>query len=139
MHAVISKPVLNEPQVWADVAAYLGKLPMLRRPERGSGRKVELEQGAAIYTQRCIECHAADALGDDDGFVPALRSQHYTYLVTQLRSLAAAHPRNVDPEFMGFIDTLQPRYIEAVADYLSRLSGPVSDRTKLRDDGTLRN
>lgn len=137
MHAVISQAALNEPQVWADVAAYVAQLPAVRRPERGNGRRIK--QGAAIFAEQCAECHAADARGDADGFVPALRGQHYSYLVGQLRGLAASHRSNVDPEFMGFIEQLQAAQIAAVADYLARLRGPVQDRAQLRDDGAVRN
>jgi cytochrome c553 len=77
MHAVISKAALNEPQAWVDVAAYLSRLPTVRQPEQGSGRT--FGQGAAIFAQNCVECHADDAHGDEDGFVPALRGQHYSY------------------------------------------------------------
>jgi hypothetical protein len=38
-----------------------------------------------------------------------------------------------------FIDSLDTDEMTAVADYLSRLRGPVRDRAQLLDDGTLRN
>lgn len=76
--------------------------------------------------------------GNDDGSVPSLRDQHYAYLVRQMRSLAASHRLNVDADLIRFIDSLDTEEMTAVADYLSRLRGPVRDRAKLRDDGKLR-
>jgi cytochrome c553 len=137
MHAVVSRAALNEPQAWADVAAYLSQLPAARFPETADGNGVEL--GEAIFQEQCASCHEEDARGDDDGFVPSLRDQHYSYLVRQTRALAASHRHNVDADLIRFIDSLDTEEITAVADYLSRLSGPVRDRAKLRDDGKLRN
>jgi cytochrome c553 len=135
MHAVVARAALNEPQAWADVAAYLSHLPAARFPETADGAGVEL--GEAIFQEQCASCHEEDARGDDDGFVPSLRDQHYSYLVRQMRSLAASHRLNVDADLVRFIDSLDTDEITAVADYLSRLRGPVRDRTKLRDDGKL--
>lgn len=137
MHTVVSKAALNEPQPWADLAGYLSQLPFARFPETADGEGVEL--GEAIFQEQCASCHEEDARGDDDGFIPSLRNQHYSYLVRQMRSLAASHRLNVDADLVRFIDSLDTEEITAVADYLSRLRGPVRDRAKLRDDGTLRN
>src|SRR5262245_31971558 len=82
MHAVVSKAALNEPQVWADLAAYLSQLPVVRLPETSDGQGVEL--GEAIFQEQCASCHEEDARGDDDGFIPSLRDQHYSYLVRQM-------------------------------------------------------
>lgn len=136
MHAVVARSALNEPQAWADVAAYLSQLPAARFPETADGKGVEL--GAAIFQEQCASCHEEDARGDDDGFVPSLRDQHYSYLVRQTRGLAASHRLNVDVDLVRFIDSLDTEEITAVADYLSRLRGSVRDRAKLRDDGNLR-
>jgi cytochrome c553 len=136
MHAVVARAALNEPQAWADVAAYLSRLPAAPFPETADGEGVEL--GEAIFREQCASCHEEDARGDDDGFVPSLRDQHYSYLVRQTRALAASHRLNVDADLVRFIDSLDTEEITAVADYLSRLRGPVRDRAKLRDDGKLR-
>ncbi|HKQ12705.1 MAG TPA: c-type cytochrome [Steroidobacteraceae bacterium] len=136
MHAVVSKAEINEPQEWSDLAGYVSQLPFARFPETSDGTGVEL--GEAIFQEQCASCHEEDARGDDDGFIPSLRNQHYSYLVRQMRSLAAAHRLNVDADLVRFIDSLDTEEMTAVADYLSRLRGPVRDRTKLLDDGTLR-
>jgi cytochrome c oxidase cbb3-type subunit 3 len=137
MHAVVARAALSEPQVWADVAAYLTELPAVAFPETADGEGVEL--GEAVFHEQCAACHEEDARGDNDGFVPSLRDQHYSYLVRQMRSLAASHRLNVDPDLVRFIDSLDTEEMTAVADYLSRLRGPARDRAKLRDDGKLRN
>jgi cytochrome c553 len=137
MHAVVSKAALNEPQVWADLAGYLSQLPVVRFPETADGKGVEL--GEAIFQEQCASCHEEDARGDDDGFIPSLRDQHYSYLVRQMRSLAASHRLNVDADLVRFLDSFETDEMTSVADYLSRLRGPVRDRAKLRDDGNLRN
>ena len=136
MHAVVARAALNEPQAWADVAAYLSQLPAAQFPETADGEGVEL--GEAIFQEQCASCHEEDARGDDDGFVPSLRDQHYSYLVREMRALAASHRLDVDADLVRFIDSLDTDEMTAVADYLSRLRGPVRDRAKLRDDGKLR-
>ena len=136
MHAVVGRSPLNEPQSMADVAAYLSHLPALGAPETADGAGVEL--GEAVFQEQCASCHEEDARGDDDGFVPSLRDQHYSYLVRQMRALAASHRLNVDADLVRFIDSLDTEEMTAVADYLSRFRGPVRDRAKLRDDGKLR-
>jgi cytochrome c553 len=137
MHAVVSKAALNEPQAWADLAGYLSQLPPVRFPETADGKGVEL--GEAIFHEQCASCHEDDARGDDDGFIPSLRDQHYSYLVRQIRSMAASHRLNVDADLVRFLDSFDTDEITSVADYLSRLRGPARDRAKLRDDGNLRN
>ena len=98
-----------------------------------------MELGEAIFHEQCASCHEEDARGDDDGFIPSLRDQHYSYLVRQMRSLAASHRLNVDADLVRFLDSFETDERTSVADYLSRLRGPVRDRAKLRDDGNLRN
>jgi cytochrome c553 len=135
MHKVMSRAALNEPQVWSDVAAYLNGLPANRTPETGDGTGFKL--GEAIFREQCSSCHEEDARGDDDGFVPSVRNQNYSYLLRQMRSLATWHRHNVDADLVRFLDSLEADELTAVADYLSRLHGPTRDRSKLRDDGTV--
>jgi len=135
MHSVVSRAALAEPQVWSDVAAYLNGLPVVRFPETGDGQGVEL--GEAIFQEQCAACHEEDARGDDDGFVPSLRNQHYSYLVRQVRSLASWHRSSVDADLVRYLDSLDTDELTSVADYLSRLRGPTRDRLRMHDDGTV--
>ena len=134
MHAVISQPRLRQAQAWADIAAYLNEREPLPSPETGTGKDLEL--GEAIFGEQCAACHEEDGRGDDDGFVPSLRNQHYSYIVRQVENLAQWHRRNVDEDFIRFLASFDETERMAVADYLSRLRGPTRDRTKLNDDGT---
>jgi cytochrome c553 len=137
MHAVVSQAALTEPQEWADLAAYINGLQPLRFPETGDGTGIEL--GEAIFQEQCSSCHDEDAGGDDDGFVPSLRNQHYAYLLQQMRGIAAWHRHSVDEELARFLDSLESDELTSIADYLSRLRGPPRDRTKMREDGTVGN
>jgi cytochrome c553 len=134
MHAAVSLPGLREPQAWADIAAYLNARPAASSPEKGDGKDLEL--GEAIYGEQCASCHGEDGRGDDDGFVPSLRNQHYRYIVKQMANFADWHRRNVDEDLVRFLASFDEQERMAVADYLSRLRGPVRDRAKLNDDGT---
>lgn len=135
MHKVVADPALKEPQAWADIAGYLNGLRPARFPATGDGKGLEL--GEAIFQEQCASCHEQDARGDDDGFVPSLRDQHYSYLVRQTRSIASWHRLNVDEDLVRFLDSLDTEELTAVADYLSRLRGPTRDRTRMNDDGTV--
>jgi cytochrome c553 len=136
MHKVVSRPALAEPQVWADISGYLSGLTATRFPETGDGKGIEL--GEAIFQEQCASCHEEDGRGDDDGFVPSLRNQHYSYLVRQTRSIGSWHRLNVDADLVRFLDSLDSDELTAVADYLSRLRGPTRDRAQLLDNGTVR-
>jgi cytochrome c553 len=135
MHRVVGRPGLSEPQVWADIAGYLSGLAPLKFPQTGDRSGVEL--GEAIFHEQCASCHEEDARGDDDGFVPSLRDQHYSYLVRQIRNIGAWHRTNVDADFARFMGSLDVDELTAVADYLSSMRGPTRDRARLNDDGTI--
>ena len=134
MHEAIARARLSEPQQWVDLATYLNSLPVTRFQETGAGDGVEL--GEAIYQEQCASCHEEDGRGDDDGFVPSLRNQHYSYLLREMRGLSGWQRHNVDADLVHFLDSLDPEELTSVADYLSRMHGPVRDRTQLDNDGT---
>lgn len=133
MHRVVAQEEVSEPQEWADITAYINGLRPLRSQQYGDGKDVSL--GEAAYQQWCASCHGADARGDDDGFAPSLRNQHYAYLLHQMRELATGHRANVEPELVLFLDSLEAEEMRGLADYLSRMQGPVADRARMRDDG----
>ncbi len=137
MHGVVSQPELADEQAWADLSGYINSLPRASFPQTGDGRGVEL--GEAIFQEQCASCHEEDARGDDDGFVPSLRDQHYSYLVRQMRTIGAWHRLNVDADLVRFLDSLDTEEATAVADYLSRMRGPVKDRERMNSDGTVNN
>lgn len=135
MHKVVSRQALQKPQTWVDLAAYLNNVPLIGAAQNGDGKHLILGEG--IFHEQCASCHSHDARGDADGFVPSLRSQHYPYLVAQIHGLAAGRRHNVDENLMRFFKSLEVDDIAAVADYLSRLQGPGSDRKKMRNDGVV--
>jgi hypothetical protein len=45
---------------------------------------------------------------------------------------------DLDPDLIRFIEGMEIRELTAVADYLSRLRGPLRDYLKLRDDADSR-
>jgi cytochrome c553 len=135
MHAVVTRADISEPQEWADVAAYVNGLRPIKRPQRGDGRYLAL--GEKIFREHCSSCHEADARGDDEGFVPSLRNQHYTYLLNEIRTIARWHTRDFDEDLVQFFNSLDEDEMTGLADYLSRQHGPVRDRARLRDDGAV--
>lgn len=137
MHVVVSKPALADEQAWADLSGFLNSLPRASFPQTGDGRGLEL--GEAIFQEQCASCHQEDGRGDDDGFIPSVRDQHYSYLVRQMRSIASWHRLDVDENLVRYLDSLDTEETTAVADYLSRMRGPVQDHDKLNDDGTVNN
>lgn len=118
MHTVVLQPFVDEPQTWADIATYLSSIPVMPNAEIGDGASLQL--GAAMYQKQCASCHGADARGREDGYVPSLRNQHYSYLVWQMRSVAAARRLHVHPDVVRLLDSLSANEVAAIADYLSR-------------------
>ena len=137
MHAVVSKQALADEQAWADLSGYLNSLPRASFPQTGDGRGLEL--GEAIFQDQCASCHQEDGRGDDDGFIPSVRDQHYSYLVRQMRTIASWHRLNVDADLVRYLDSLDTEETTAVADYLSRMRGPVQDHERMNNDGTTNN
>lgn len=135
MHGVVSQKAIAQPQVWADVATFLSNLAPLTSPVTGNGKQLEL--GEAIFQDQCASCHEDDARGDDDGFVPSLRNQHYSYLVHQIRNISTWHRANVEEDLVRFLDSLPTDETFAVADYLSRTRTPVRDRSVMQPNGIL--
>lgn len=135
MERVIAHATLREPQTWVDIAAYLNNLPVTPRVQTGDGSDVALGRG--IFHEQCSSCHRGDAHGDAEGFIPSLRNQHYSYLVTQLRKLAEGSRHNVDEDLVRFWRSLEDRDVRATADYLSRLTGPAVVHKTMRHDGTV--
>lgn len=133
MHAVLAQKEVSEPQEWADLTAYLNGIQPVAKPQTGTGEMLSL--GEASYQQWCASCHEADARGDDEGFVPSLRNQHYAYLLHQMRELANGHRFNIEADLVLFLDSLDTDEMKGLADYLSRMHGPTRDRTRMSDDG----
>jgi cytochrome c553 len=135
MHRTVTTKAMNDQQSWIDVASFINQLPPTRTMQKGTGANLLL--GEAIFREQCSSCHEEDARGDDDGFIPSLRNQHYSYLLRQMRSLANGHRRNIDPDLDLFLASIKDDEMQATADYLSRLRGPTRDRQKMRPNGVV--
>jgi cytochrome c553 len=135
MHKVVSREAVSEPQSWADLALHLNGLPPSKHAATGDGKHLSL--GKESYEQFCRSCHEEDGRGDDDGFVPSLRNQHYRYLLKEMRNLAAGHRFDVEEDLAQSFRNLTGDEMQGLADYLSRMQGPVRDRTRMKNDGTV--
>jgi cytochrome c553 len=118
-----------------DIASFLNRLPRSGRAQSGEGARLAL--GRAIFREQCASCHAGDAHGDNDGFVPSLRNQHYTYLLDQMHKLGQGSRHNVDENLARFLGNFDDEDMRAIADYLSRLRGPGAVHPVMRLDGVV--
>jgi cytochrome c553 len=121
MHRTVARKALTTPNALRDVTAYLGTLPPNPEPERGDGKQLAL--GKRGYEGLCAFCHGARGEGDEEHATPALRGQHYSYLLAQTRLIAAGHRYAVDIGIADTIGVLPYDYLTAIADYASRLQG----------------
>ena len=121
MHRQVARADLVTPQAMHDLAAFLSALPPLTDPQLGDGRQLIL--GGRIYKSVCADCHGAGGEGDDRSRTPALRGQHYSYLLRQARQLAAGHRYSVDVSVIVLLEALTLDQLTAVADFISRLPG----------------
>jgi cytochrome c553 len=135
MHRVVSQTKVRSPQTWVDLAAYLNRVPRTGRTQFGDGTRLGLGRG--IFQEQCASCHAGDAHGDEDGFVPSLRNQHYPYLLNQLHKLSNGYRHNVDENLVRFLGSFNDQDMQATADYLSRLRGPGAVHEVMRLDGVV--
>lgn len=109
----------------ADVAAYMAALPM--NPEPGLGEGDDLEHGAKLYAENCVECHGANGEGSNEKFYPLIQGQHYEYLIRQYQWIKEGKRRNANPEMVEQIQWFTERDTKAVLDYVSRLK-PDADK-----------
>jgi cytochrome c553 len=112
---------LLDAQEIADVAAYVATLPIPRDQGLGEGR--ELPRGGRLYGRDCARCHGAAGEGDAARIVPALRGQHYAYLLRQVRSISSGLRGNAHPEMASVVAGYSDAELRAVVDYAARLGG----------------
>ena len=113
---------LTDPQELADVAAYLQSLPI--PPGNGKGPGTDIAKGEALYKRDCVQCHGDHGQGNEEKFVPVLAGQHYAYLLRQIRDIAALRRRNANPDMVKIVKEYKDDELQAVVDYMSRLSWP---------------
>lgn len=125
--------ILGGAQEIADVAAYIARLPMT--PHNGRGPGDDLALGKRLYLEHCLACHGPQGRGDGTRHIPALRGQHYHYLVRELERIKLGTRRNADPEMRNKILNFTDRDMRSLADYLSRLL-PSRDKLAVSPDWT---
>lgn len=111
-----------EPQEFADVAAYLARLPMT--PDNGLGPGTDLEHGKRLYEENCVDCHGSNGEGIAEEYMPLIQGQHYNYLVRQFEWIRDKKRRNADEDMVEQIQGFTDRDISAIMDYTSRLKPP---------------
>ncbi len=120
MHRVVSRKALITPQAIRDVSTYLSQLPPNRSPEVGAGD--DLAAGKRYYQGLCAFCHGEQGEGNESHATPAVRGQHYSYLIAKMRELNAMHRYSVDMAIVEALEGLSFDRVTAIADYMSRWS-----------------
>lgn len=127
MHTRMARIELGQPQAMRDLSSFLGALPADEEVQHGDGMRLAL--GADIYKSACAQCHGARGEGDEERAIPAVRGQHYSYLLRQARQLASAHRYAVDIPVIVLLDGLSLDQLTAVSDFMSRL--PATDQSEV--------
>lgn len=121
MKAVLDDPAIN-PQMVADIAAYLQGLPITGAIGKGPGK--DLARGRTLYDRDCAGCHGANGEGRAVKFYPMVAAQHYAYLLREMNLIRTGERRNSDPEMVKVIKPYSPDDLQAVADYMAQLQPP---------------
>jgi len=119
-----------QPQEFADVAAYLARLPMTH--DNGLGLGTDLDHGKRLYEENCVDCHGRNGEGIEKEYMPLIQGQHYNYLVRQFEWIREGKRRNADDEMVEQIQGFTDRDISAIMDYTSRLK-PLAGRRAAPD------
>jgi cytochrome c553 len=119
MHRLLARKELNRPQAWRDLAGFLTHLAPGEHAQVGNRSNVM--RGAEAYARLCATCHGPAGEGMERGAAPALRSQHYSYLVLQMRSFDTDRRLDVEPLVLDHMTGLSRDDLEGVADFLSRM------------------
>lgn len=119
MHRQVARTDLANPQAMRDIIGYLSALSPLMEPERGDGKQLVL--GGRIYASTCADCHGERGKGNAKDRVPAVRGQHYSYVLRQARELANGHRYSVERSVIVLLEALSLEQLTAVADFISRL------------------
>ena len=130
MHRITARKSLTTPQAIGNLARYLGSLDPNPKAETGDG--IDLATGKRYYQGLCAFCHGAQGGGNEAHATPALRRQNYSYLLMQMRELAADHRSSVNVEIVDMLQQLSFDKFTAIADYASRL--PMVDSSLAQDE-----
>ncbi|MFZ4478274.1 MAG: c-type cytochrome [Rhodoferax sp.] len=107
----------------ADVAAYLQDLP-LQGQQGGQGAGTALGRGKELFGRDCAVCHGDAGQGNAQKFIPLVAGQHYGYLLREGALIRDEKRGNANPAMVKVIKSYRDEDLEAVSDYISRLSPP---------------
>jgi len=122
MRAFSSQRALGDEQDIADVAAYISQMPMTNRNGKAPG--ADLRHGKKVYEEECADCHGSEGEGDVKKHIPALRGQHYHYMVRQFNWIRNGRRRNADPDMVEQIKRFSARDVTSVMAYAASLPVP---------------
>jgi cytochrome c553 len=122
MRAFSSQRALGDAQDIADVAAYIEQMPMTNRHGKAPG--ADLAHGKKVYEEECADCHGSQGEGDRKKQIPALRGQHYHYMVRQFNWIRNGRRRNADPDMVEQIQRFKARDVTSVMAYAASLPVP---------------
>jgi len=120
MNTFAARHHLESPQDFADVAAYISRMPVQRTKDVGTGQFTVL--GAQAYSRACASCHGADADGNDRMRNPRLAGQHYGYLVKQIDMMIQGTRFNLSWDHSKLLKSLTDEEVAGVADHVARLT-----------------
>lgn len=122
MRAFSSQRALGDEQDIADVAAYIAQMPMTNRNGKAPG--ADLHHGKKVYEEECADCHGMEGEGNSKKHIPALRGQHYHYMVRQFNWIRNGRRRNADPDMVEQIKRFSARDVTSVMAYAASLPLP---------------
>jgi cytochrome c553 len=109
-------------QHFADIAAYLRSLPVAGSIGRGPDELVA--RGKDLFAKDCSSCHGERGEGRAELFQPMVASQHYGYLVRELKAIREGGRGNSNPVMAAVLKGYSPDDQLAVAAYLAQLPPP---------------
>jgi cytochrome c553 len=127
MHPFIEKDAVSNLEL-ADIAAYLHAMPVPASNGKGGGKQLDL--GKHLYDRDCASCHGKNGEGDGAKFYPRVAGQHYQYLRRESLESRDKGRRNANPEMVKVLKNYVDSDIEAVSDYMSRLTVPGKNGNK---------
>jgi cytochrome c553 len=123
MHEILQQASVNDAQSLRDMSFYLAIQRQETHGEHGDGRN--LARGRSLYTSLCSRCHGEFGQGSEQGPIPAVGGQNYTYLREQVNSFIGGHRSMVDPAAMNTVYRLSQDDVRAIADFISRMPASV--------------
>jgi cytochrome c553 len=81
-------------------------------------------RGKDLFAKDCSSCHGEQGEGRAELFQPMVASQHYGYLVRELKAIREGSRGNSNPAMAAILKTYSPDDQLAVAAYMAQLPPP---------------